>query len=153
MEQTSPRNIMQPLLIFIVVAVILLAAIILGVRFAKSRSDHLGAVVGQSTQQTAPTNTTKTDEQKKAEDKQKNNQSQQVASQPPQSNVNSATTNKPNTSSPTTTSTSNTTPSNNPSHVPTTGIGDVFLSIIALSVAVFAAINYMKSRRRLARVS
>lgn len=147
MEPTTQNNTLRSLLIFIIIGAVLLTAIILGVRWAKGRSNYY-ANVGQPTSQQASAPAQKST----------------PASEPDQNSSSSSsasTSITPNTDkkvavNPTTAATPETpsksapiTPVPAPSNMPSTGIEDAFLPIGALATAVFAGITYVQSRRRL----
>lgn len=145
MEPTTQNNTLRSLLIFAIIGAVLLAAVILGVRWARSRSDQLASNAGQQTQQPAPAEN-KQEENKPAE---QNNQGQSgEQSQPAQSS-------QPASNSPANqgSSATSSTVAHTPTHVPSTGAGDVALPIVAVVGAVFAASTYVQSRRRLARLA
>jgi outer membrane biosynthesis protein TonB len=154
MEPTTQNNTLRSLLIFIVIGAILLAAVILGVRWARGRSDQLAnAGNQQQTEQPVATNTDQ-QEQKPAEQQPTQQQPQQAPAAQPQPAANNQVAANPTPASPapTTSSTSTQAPSNQPvpAQVPSTGIEDAFLPIIAIAAMVFAGTTYMQSRRRLA---
>lgn len=153
MEQTSQKNAIRPLLTFIIVAAVLLLVIILGVRFAKSRSTTVATEAGHSSQQT--TATPQPSDQKQASTQKANSSQPQSSAQASQPKVDGASTDKSTSSTPAPASTpAATTPApSNPSHVPSTGVEDVLLPIGTLATVVFAAITYAQSRRRLASLT
>jgi len=128
MEPTQ-NNTVRSLLLFFIIGVLLLAAVILGVRWARGRSDQIASSNSQPAVQ-QPT------EQQTQEQKQPEPQPATSAPSPqPTTGLN-----KPATAP---------VASSTPSHVPATGIEDAILPIVALAATVFAASTYAQSRRRL----
>lgn len=159
MEPTIQNNTLRSLLIFIVIGVVLLGAVILGVRWARSRSDQ---IANKNTSQVATTEKSPAEKKAEAERKAKEDQQKaQAQSQPQPTQSQSPDTSKqvaaapaqpsPQQSQPQTSSTSTTMQS--PTHVPSTGMGDIVLPIAAVAAAVFTAMTYVQSRRRLERAA
>lgn len=132
MEPTTQNNTLRSLLIFVIIGAVLLAAVILGVRWARGRSDQLANAGNQ--QQTEQPATTETGQQEPAEQQPAQTQPQVAANPTPAPKP--ATTQAPS-SQPT------------PTHVPATGVEDAFMPIIAIAAMVFAGTAYVQSRRRL----
>jgi Flp pilus assembly protein TadB len=134
---TSP---IRSVLIFIAIGLVLLVAVVVGVRWAKGRSDQLAnankpqTVAQQPTQQ--PATHAQTETQKKAEADKK------AAEQKAADDKN------------TVASTPNTGPAPvAPKTVPSTGVEDVILQFFGLSLLAFLTIRYVDSRRRLNTIS
>lgn len=125
--EPSHNNTVRSLLLFVIIGVLLLAAVILGVRWARGRSDQIATANQPTVQQPAP--------QQAQEQKQPEPQPAPAATPQPQAAPN---TNKPAPA-----------PSTTPSHVPATGMEDAILPIMVLAATVFAATTYVQSRRRL----
>jgi outer membrane biosynthesis protein TonB len=138
MEPTTQNNTLRSLLIFIIIGAVLLAAVVLGVRWARGRSDQL-ANAGSQPQTEQPAATETQQEQKPAEQQpaQTQPQSGPVAANPTPAPKPASATQAP-TNQPT------------PTHVPATGVEDAFMPIIAIAAMVFAGTAYVQSRRRLA---
>lgn len=132
MEPTTQNNTLRSLLIFVVIGAVLLGAVILGVRWARGRSDQL-ANAGNQQQTEQPAS--ETQEQAPAEQPQPAPAAQPQPTPAPEQN-------KPATQ----------TPLNQPvpAQVPSTGIEDAFLPIVAIAAMAFAGTTYIQSRRRLA---
>jgi hypothetical protein len=130
MEPTTQNNTLRTLLIFVIIGAVLLAAVVLGMRWAKGRSDQIAN--NQHTQQ--PASPPKTDDTKKPEEQEPS----PVVVAPTPAPASSAPSVAPSTSTTVT-----------PSHVPKTGPEDSLLPIAAIAALVFASINYVQSRRRL----
>lgn len=159
MEPTSRSSNLRSLLIFFVIGAILLAAVILGVRWARGRSDQLATKPTSVATDTRTDAQKQADEQKKAEDQRKaaeqraaddkkkadEEKARKDAAAAQQSKNNE---NKVATASPVSPAQQAT-----PARVPSTGIEDAFLPIAALAALVFSAVNYRQSRRRLLRLS
>lgn len=153
MEPTTQNNPLRSLLIFVIIGAVLLAAVILGVRWARGRSDQLANAGNQQQTEQPVTTETNQQEQKPAEQQQQQpaqsqpQQQQTPATQPSNTNQQVAANPTPVTSSANTQS-----PSSQPvpTHVPSTGIEDAFMPIIAIAAMVCAGTAYVQSRRRLA---
>lgn len=150
------------MLIFFLIGAILLAAVILGVRWARGRSDQLANKTTTVATDTRTEAQKKADEQKKiddqrkaaeqraADDKKKADEEkarQEAASKQKKDNENKVAASNP------TPTIQQPTPVATPARVPSTGMEDAFLPIFALAALVFAALNYTQSRRRLLRLS
>lgn len=135
----------RPVIIYIIVAVVLFAALILGLRWAKNRADYYAQQqTGTSKTQTADTN---------------NNGQSQTA------NPSSGTTVQPSAPQPTPSAHSesqNTSPSTPtvaatgpaaPARVPSTGPEQVFLTLASLTILTFASASYLRARRRLQQLA
>ncbi|HSW81807.1 MAG TPA: hypothetical protein VLG40_05460 [Candidatus Saccharimonas sp.] len=145
MEPTTQQNTLRSISVYVLIGALLLAAVILGVRWAKARSDgYAKAAQAPTAQQTAGNNSS--------------SQSQPSQSQP-------QTGNKPTTPSQPSPTEQNKAPqvavnpqpapvaaAQNPQRMPSTGIEDAFLPIGSLIAVVFAALTYVQSRRRLLRI-
>jgi outer membrane biosynthesis protein TonB len=89
MQPTVQTNPLRSILIFIIIGLLLLGAVVLGVRFAKGRSDHYAQAGNSQTvaqqpqqQQNQPARSqAQTDEQKKAEDQRKAEEQRKAAEQ------------------------------------------------------------------------
>jgi outer membrane biosynthesis protein TonB len=150
MESTTPPNTLRSILVYVFIGALLLVAVILGVRWAKARSDSYAKASQTPSMQQTAANT------------------KQPASNQPQTNTDkpAATNSAPSTSS-TPNSTATPTPTPKPSvavqppqivvnptpkQMPSTGAEDFLLPIGSLVVLVFASLTYMQSRRRLLRL-
>lgn len=134
----------RPVIIYIIVAVVLFAALLLGVRWAKSRADYYAQQqTGSSNSQTA------------------SNNGQSQTENPPQG---ASSQNQPSTSQPSSSATGsqNSTQSTPtvaatgpaaPARVPSTGPEQVFLTLVSLSAAAFAGASYVRARRRLQQLA
>lgn len=134
----------RPVIIYIIVAVVLFAALILGLRWAKNRADYYAQQqTGTSKTQTANTN---------------NGQGQTE-------NPSSGTTVQPSTPQPAPSANheSQNTPSSTPSvaatgpaapaRVPSTGPEQVLLTLASLTILTFASASYWRARRRLQQLA
>lgn len=129
----------RPVIIYIIVAVVLFAALILGVRWAKSRADYYAQQqTGNSKTQTASNN----NGQGQTESPSQGTNAQPSTPQPAPSANESQNTPQ------STPSVASNTPAT-PAHVPSTGPEQVFLTLGSLSVFAFAATSYARARRRL----
>jgi FtsZ-interacting cell division protein ZipA len=129
----------RPVIIYIIVAVVLFAALVLGVRWAKSRADYYAQ------QQTS---TSKTQTASSNGPGQTENPSQGTEATPSTSQPTPSVHNESQNASPSKPSVASTTPAA-PAHVPSTGPEQVFLTLGSLSVCAFAAASYVRARRRL----
>lgn len=156
MEPTNQTNILRSALIFLIIGAVLLAAVIFGVRFAKSRSETISGKT--------PTTTSVSQEPASPSKSQKSSESNSqgkditTSNQPTSSpNLTDATpVNKENNSKTEASAVNNPSPVTSvapptPTHVPSTGSNDL-LPIFAIAATVFAAATYVQSRRRLARL-
>lgn len=151
MEPTTQNNTLRSLLIFIIIGAVLLAAVILGVRWARGRSDQLASASNQ--QQTEQPATTGANQQPAQQQQPAQTQPQQQApaTQPPQNNnTNNQVASNPTLPAKSSTSTQPTSNQPVPAQVPSTGIQDAFLPIATIAAVVFASATYLQSRRRLA---
>ena len=128
----------RPVIIYIIVAVVLFAALILGVRWAKSRADYYA----QQQTSTSKTQTASNNGQGQTENPSQGTEAQPSTPQPAPSANESQNT-------PTSTPTVAATGPATPAHVPSTGPEQVFLTLGSLSVFAFAATSYVRARRRL----
>ncbi|HET9411243.1 MAG TPA: hypothetical protein VFO38_00100 [Candidatus Saccharimonadales bacterium] len=131
MEPNSSQNTLRSLLIYVLIGGLLLAGVVLGMRWAKGRSDQI------ATQQSQPQ--TQSPSPQEPEKKPEPSAPQPVTAPQPSTQQPSA--EKPLAQSAPTVAA--------PSHVPATGAEDIILPIFALAATMFAAVNYMQSRRRL----
>lgn len=130
MYTSSDADARRPVILYIIVAIVLFAALILGIRWAKSRSAfYAQQQTGQSQpaenqggQQTETNPSTQEPEQSPAAPE-NNNASQPSPSAPDQAAV--------------------------PSRVPSTGPEQFIMPIIALSMVTFAGASYWQARRKL----
>jgi FtsZ-interacting cell division protein ZipA len=148
MEPTTKNSTLRSLLIFFVIGAILLAVVILGVRWARGRSDQLASktpIVATDAQKTADEQKASDDqraaEQRAAEDKAKQDAAVAQQKKDNEKKVTAIT------------STSPQAPVATPATVPSAGMEDAFLPIAALAALVFAGTTYAQSRRRLVRLS
>ena len=149
MQNSSDTGARRPVILYIIVAIALFAALILTVRWAKSRADHYGQQAGQS--QTAVDQPEESQPQGAPEEPQPaDNSSQQqapvaVTPQPQPSQAPRSTESTPSTPLP------HTVASTGPPvvHVvPSTGPEQLFLPIVSVSAFVFAGLSYARARRR-----
>lgn len=136
MEPNSSQNTLRSLLIFVLIGGLLLAGVVLGMRWAKGRSDQIAAQQSQPQTQSPPP---QQEQEKKPEQP-----TPQPAGAPQPGGAQQPSDNKPAPQQPTPV-----TAVAAPSHVPATGAEDIILPIFALAATMFAAVNYMQSRRRL----
>jgi outer membrane biosynthesis protein TonB len=145
MQPTTQTDMMRSMIIYILIGVALLGAVILGVRWAKGRSDQY-AQAGKN-----PTSTTTQQPAQKQPDSSKpSDQNKQQATTPPQQPAV-----KPPVAAAPSTPQPQPAPASNPSasRVPSTGIEDAVLPIFALALLTFASIRYLQSHRRLHSLS
>jgi cytoskeletal protein RodZ len=130
MQSSTDADARRPVIIYIIVAVVLFAALILGVRWAKSRSAYYAQhqsgqnqpVAEQGSQQASP--------------------STQGSQQTPSTQA------EPSPGTQTSSNTASSTPAASLS-VPSTGAEDFIVPIISLSLVTFAGASYMRARKRL----
>ena len=138
MQNSTDADARRPVVIYIIVAVVLFAALILGIRWAKSRSAYYAQrqtgqsqpVAQEGNQQTSPPATQPEPDQ---------SLSQPVASSDSAASNTSSTAVEPTVVT--------------PSRVPATGAEQVILPIISLSLVAFAGTSYVRARRRLQSLS
>ena len=135
----------RPIILYILIAIVLFAALILSVRWAKSRADFYGQQQTEQGQQVAeqesqPQGTSAPQEEEVATTDSSQSQPQ-TQSQP------ATTDTQDQGSAPNPPTVATTGPS--PSHVPSTGPEEVLLPIASMSLFVFAVITYARTRRRL----
>jgi len=118
----------RPIIIYIIVAIVLFAALILGIRWAKSRSAYYAQLQSGQSQPVA-----------QGGGQQTNTPSGQA---PPQSQPKPA-------GSPSQNSSSTAENSTIPTQVPSTGAEDFIAPIISLSLIAFSATSYIRARKRL----
>ncbi len=124
MDQSTDTD-KRPIILYIIIAIALVAALVLGVWWAKNRANQYGQQpiteqVNQPQGELAP----------------------EIASQPPVQSP------EPDTSVPPTSTMTQSEPSI-PVVVPATGAEQVILPITSVSLFVFAALSYIRARRRL----
>ena len=123
----------RPIIVYIIVAIVLFAALILGIRWAKSRSVYYAQ---QQTGQSQPAGAAS------------NQQTGTPTAQEPEQSKSTSAGNSAQTPSNAANSTSAV-----PSRVPSTGPEQVILPIISLSLVTFTATSYIRARRRLMSMS
>lgn len=140
----------RPVILYIIIAIALFAALILTVRWAKSRADHYGQQ--QAGQGQTATTTEEGQPQGTPEESQPAVTSSPQQTQPNQQSPTSSG-NQESTSS---TSTPRTVASTGPPavhSVPATGPEQLVLPITSVTAFVFAALSYVRARRRFAAQS
>lgn len=145
MEPNTQQNTLRSISIYVLIGALLLIAVILGVRWAKARSDGY-AKAGQTpaVQQTVSSTPSSPG-------------ASQLSNKPSTSSDNQSTPAQPSQPAPKQTpqvavappTPSTSTPAPNPQRMPSTGIEDGILPIGSLVAVVFAALTYIQSRRRL----
>lgn len=156
MQNSSDAGARRPVILYIIIAIALFAALLLTVRWAKSRADFHGQQQSSQGQTVATTEESQpqgsSDESKPAETSSPqqaqtgDNTSQPAQTQSPQSNV----------STPSATQTPTTVASTGPPivhSVPATGPEQLVLPMVSVSAFVFAALSYVRARRRFAAES
>jgi len=139
---TAGSSTSRPVIIYIIVAVVLFAALILGLRWAKNRADYYAQQqTGNSKTQTATNNG-----QNQTENPSSGTSVQPNAPQPAPSANESQNTPK---SAPTVAATGPAAPA----RVPSTGPEQVFLTLASLTVLTFASASYLRARRRLQQLA
>lgn len=143
----------RPIILYIIIAVALFAALVLTVRWAKSRADYYGQqqtnqgqqVAGQESQpQGAPA-----EPEVATTEPQSQSQPQPQQEQQPQSTSAPATSSTaPQSSALAPSAVANTGPPASAHVVPSTGPEQFLLPIISLSAVVFAGLSYLRTRRR-----
>ena len=130
MQSSTDANARRPVIIYIIVAVVLFAALILGLRWAKSRSAYYAQQQSGQSQPVAETGGHQATTPSTQEP-------EQPAPAPPPA--------------PSSSNTASNTPAV-PSHVPSTGPEQFILPIISLSLVTFSATSYVRARKRLQSV-
>ena len=133
----------RPVIIYIIVAVVLFAALILGLRWAKNRADYYA----QQQTGTSKTQTANNSGQGQTENPSSGTTVQPSAPQPAPS-AHSESQNTP-TSTPTVAATGHAAPA----RVPSTGPEQVFLTLASLTILTFASASYLRARRRLQQLA
>lgn len=149
MYNSSDAGARRPVILYIIIAVALFAALILTVRWAKSRADYYGQ------QQTGQEQTATTTEESQPQGTPDESQPA-VTSSPQQSQSSQQPASTGHQESTSSTQTPRTVASTGPPavhSVPATGPEQLVLPITALSALVFAALSYVRARRRYAAES
>lgn len=133
MADYSDADARRPVILYIIIAIALCVALVVGVWWAKIRSADYAQQSGQ--QQTAQNS------------QPQGSSSSQDASQPPQQSPASSSNSETPTSAPQQTAASQTPAS--ASRVPATGPEQPFLQVLSMGAVVFAAFSYIKARRKL----
>jgi cytoskeletal protein RodZ len=136
MQDSTDAAARRPIILYIIIAIALFVALILGVRWAKSRAAYYSQPqTGQNQQVTQ-------------ESQPQGNPEEEPAPAAPQS----PSTSNSNESHPTASTPTANTPvasTGGASRVPSTGPEQILLPIVSLSAVVFAALSYVRARRRL----
>lgn len=128
MQQSTDTDVKRPIILYIIIAIALVAALVLGVWWAKNRANHYGQQ--QVTEQVSQPQGEPVPEVASQSPVQSPEQSAETASVPPAPMMTQP---EPST----------------PVIVPATGPEQVTLPITSVSVFVFAALSYIRARRRL----
>lgn len=135
MQNSTDAAARRPIILYIIIAIALFVALILGVRWAKNRAAYYSQPqTGQNQQVT--------------EDSQpQGNPAEEPAPATPQSpSTSNSNESQPTASTPT--ASTPVIPAGGASRVPSTGPEQIILPIISLSAVVFAALSYVRARRR-----
>jgi FtsZ-interacting cell division protein ZipA len=156
MQNSSDTGARRPVILYIIIAIALFAALLLTVRWAKSRADFYGqqqAGQGQTattTEESQPQGSS--DESSPAETSSpQQTQAETSTPQPQQTQASQSSE-----STPSSTHTPSTVASTGPPvvhSVPATGPEQLVLPIVSVSAFVFAALSYVRARRRYAAES
>lgn len=136
MQNSTDAAARRPIILYIIIAIALFVALILGVRWAKSRSAYYSQPQNGQNQQVTQESQPQGDSEE----------------EPAPAAQQSPSTSNSNESQPTASTPTASTPvpaAGGVSRVPSTGPEQVLLSIISLSAVVFAALSYVRARRRL----
>lgn len=137
---TASSSTSRPVIIYIIVAVVLFAALILGLRLAKNRADYYAQQQTGNKTQTADNGPGPTE-----------NPSQGATTQPstPQPTPSANESQKASPNAPTVAATGPAAPA----RVPSTGPEQVFLTLASLTILTFASASYLRARRRLQQLA
>lgn len=136
----------RPVIIYIIVAVVLFAALVLGVRWAKNRAGYYAQ------HQTGSSQTASNSQSQTGNPSQGGGANSGATSTPQPASSGSSNTSGNQTTPAPSPSVASTTPAE-PSHVPSTGPEQVFLTLGSLLILAFAATSYVRARRRLQQLA
>lgn len=150
MYNSSNAGARRPVILYIIVAIALFAGLILAVRWAKSRADFYGKQQVEQGQTVATTEESQpqgaSDESHPADSSHQQTQIETSTSSSPHSQASQSTE-----STPSATQTPRTVANTGPPvvhSVPATGAEQLVLPVMSVSAFVFAALSFVRSRRR-----
>lgn len=156
MQNSSDAGARRPVILYIIIAIALFAALLLTVRWAKSRADFYGQQ--QNGQGQTATTTEESQPQGSSDESQpaENSSPQQTQTDTSTSQSQQTQTSQSNESTPSSAQTPSTVASTGPPvvhRVPATGPEQLILPIVSVSAFIFAALSYVRARRRFAAES
>jgi cytoskeletal protein RodZ len=151
MQNSSDAGARRPVILYIIIAIALFAALLLTVRWAKSRADFYGQQ--QNGQGQTATTTEESQPQGSSDGSQpaENSSPQQTQTETNTSSPQQTQAPQSSESTPSSTQTPSTVASTGPPvvhSVPATGPEQLVMPIVSLSAFVFAALSYVRARRR-----